>query len=93
MSEEALQTSEVCDNCKRDPEPFEAGNDEGGIETAYYIVVDDDCDGTVLMSGGEMAFRLWPAKEHPISKEKQYLCSSCHEAMGADDEADAAEES
>ena len=82
--------SELCDNCKREPVPFQAGDYEGIERTYYYHIVRNDEDpdeGVALMSDGTFAFRVHDLKEHPVSDEYQYFCGDCFDAMfGVSDE-------
>ena len=82
-----------CDNCKREPEPF----DVEGHGTAYWFVVPkENQDPTVLTSALELAFCALVAeggdKRHPVDDANLYWCSRCAEAAGPDGEEDEGQE-
>ena len=76
--------SEHCDNCKREPAEFKAGDYDGVERTYYYHIIKNDEDpdqGVALMSDGTFAFRVHDMKEHQVSDEYQYFCIDCFDAM------------
>ena len=83
-----MSESSVCDNCKREPEPFQT--DQG--ETAYWLrVPKENQDPSHLTSGLEFAFiAMVPEngdKRHPIDDEENYYwCAECCAAAYPDQE-------
>lgn len=71
----------LCDNCYRQPEPFTT--DEG--KTAYWVILDKNGDGTVLMSDLSERFRVCQEINTEIPKEEMKLCISCFLHTNEDD--------
>lgn len=67
--------SEVCSLCFKEPTPFPLENKK----TGYWMVVpkNGDPDPTVLMSSGELKWRIGISVKHPIDGEYDFLCDNC----------------
>ena len=71
----------VCDNRKRDPEPFET-NDK---KTGYFFVVPKDGDPTFLMSNMEFAFGVCLNRNPPNDDKNDLICINCMEAINGEE--------
>lgn len=80
----------ACDNCKRDPEPFRADeNDANNKLMAYFMVVpkNNQEDPSHLMSSGEYVFAMTPDPNPPDDPENDFWCINCFFAsFGGDHE-------
>jgi hypothetical protein len=70
----------LCDNCKRQFEPFEL---EGSADTGYGFVVEDG-DVEVLMSDLTYAFCCFTEQNPVREQDKQYWCVKCVESIAED---------
>lgn len=82
-----MKLSSVCDKCGKDPIPFRCGNDDMYFspeeeDTAHYHLIPRDCEEPlVLMSNGDLMFKVAALKEHPILEDEIFICSDCFEDM------------
>lgn len=78
-----MKISNVCMNCKREPESFET--DEG--LTAYYMVIPNGAeDPTVLMSNLELKFIACLDKNFTAKNGEYFMCIKCFEASISKDD-------
>lgn len=68
----------LCDNCKREPEPFELA---GSSDIGYWFRVQKDGDPTVLMSDLTYAFCAVMVQNPPDEPDHLFWCERCVSAL------------
>lgn len=68
----------VCDNCKREPEPFETDDNRTGY---FFVVPKNSEDPIFLMSNLEFAFGVCLDKEPPDDENNDLICIRCMDAI------------
>lgn len=67
----------VCDNCKREPEPFETDQEVG----YFFVVPRSTQDLVVLMSNLEYMFAICTERNPPDDSDNNLICINCHTSM------------
>lgn len=73
-----VKMSNVCMNCKREPERFES---DRGEECYWMVIPKGDESPTVLMSNLELMFYVCPTKDYVAQDGEYFMCIQCFEAM------------
>lgn len=72
--------------------PFDAGtgdDDHGKLVQCCYVVIEKETqDPTVLLSNGEILWRLYEQKDHPVLEDQEFLCNDCLEKIEEEKEDD-----
>lgn len=82
-----MLVSGVCDRCGKEPTPFECGNEDfSEREIGYYHIVPTQSDDpAILLSNGELVFKVCVTKEHPVVDDEIHICSECFIEQYGDD--------
>lgn len=78
--------SKLCDNCKREPEPFRIKGCNGSLVGYWFVIQEGDDSPYVLMSNLEYEILVCSSPNPDPHSKDYFLCAPCFAAMcGSED--------